>query len=359
MLRDNQTPFAALAFEQTHRNGARMAVVVARARFDLFPDGSLARAEKQFLVLADVYDGPPTTSPLIDVSDLAPFKPFADVTVIGDAYAPNGVASRQWTAGVKIGERRALIRVNGPRKWEPISKSGAGRWRLAEAALTAQAPSDYRYAAGGRIIGHPRGEADHDNPIGAGVLDPAVTSPFFAYDAPQIDSEQAPIVDAFARPAPQGLGPVAPVWGPRLRYAGTYDDAWRALDPPRPPDDHDYRFWQVAPPQLQLPGYLRAGEIIRLGRLARDAETVDFYIPDVEPWAHFRWIDGRDVFARMNRDGLHIDMRGDAPWRVDLTFRCWLEICPRFYCVDLALTDARGAAPLPFAREDGLAEASA
>ena len=80
-------------------------------------------------------------------------------------------------------------------------------------------------------------------------------------------------------------------------------------------------------------------------------------MPDLEPYAHFQWIDGREVFARLNRDGLHIDLRGEPPWPVAIKFRGWIEACPRFLRVDAGFTDAAGAARLPVSREFGLAEA--
>ncbi|KIU27885.1 hypothetical protein SR39_27355 [Methylobacterium radiotolerans] len=62
--------------------------------------------------------------------------------------------------------------------------------------------------------------------------------------------------------------------------------------------------------------------------------------------------------ARMNRDGLHIDMRTEPPWTVDVTFRVWIEICPRFQKVDLIHADSRGAGGLPASGEFGLEEAA-
>ena len=114
-----------------------------------------------------------------------------------------------------------------------------------------------------------------------------------------------------------------------------------------------------APAALRQPGYLAAGAWIVLGRLTQGVDVVSFALPDLEPFAHFRWRDGREVIARMNRDGLHLDLRGPPPWRVAITFRAWVEICPRFHLLDLALTDAAGAATLPVSGEHGLEEARA
>jgi hypothetical protein len=75
MLASNATPFAAIAFEQKHRDGADMAVLAVRGQFHLSPDGSLRPSGARRLVLADEYAGDPHATPLLHPGDLIPFKP--------------------------------------------------------------------------------------------------------------------------------------------------------------------------------------------------------------------------------------------------------------------------------------------
>ena len=355
MLGNNETPFAAIGFEQMHRDGQRMAVAAVRASYELHPDGTLTAAGRQALVLSDVYDGSPATAPLLAASDLVPFKPAADVTVLGEAHAPDAEALSAWAAGVKVGDRAHVLRVHGARQWEPRG----GRFVLGPATPCTRAPIDWRAASGGRHIGDPKGNVDPRNPVGPGLIDAKYTSPLHAYDAPQVDSEEHPVADPLGRPEPQGFGPVPPHWAWRSRHAGTFDPAWHDARAPRLPADFDYRFHQCAHPALATPDYLRPGTRIVLGRLAAGAGQLSLQLPDVEPFAHFRWTDGREVFARLNRDGVHIDLRGEPPWPVAITFRCWIEACPQLYKVDVGLTDEQGARGLPAAGLHGLAEARA
>ncbi|KMO31200.1 hypothetical protein VQ03_27590, partial [Methylobacterium tarhaniae] len=88
MLIRNETPFAAMGFGQLHRDGAPMAVLCVRAGYVLNPDGSLQLAADQAIVLNDVYEGDPLRTPLLRVGDLIPYKPAADVTLLGAAHAP-------------------------------------------------------------------------------------------------------------------------------------------------------------------------------------------------------------------------------------------------------------------------------
>lgn len=359
MLGINDTPFAAVGFEQIHRDGQRMAVLSARACYELYPDGRLILATGQKLALSDVYDGPPQSSPLMQASDLIPFKPAADVTVLATAYAPKGESMASWIAGVKIDDHAHVIRVNGPREWLASPANGGSGFALGPSQRCSMVPVDFRKAFGGRSIGDPNGDADQRNPVGPGLLDAKYTSVLHNYEAPVIDSETEAIGDPFARPDPQGFGPVAPSWFWRRRFAGTYDSSWRETRQPRLPQDFDYRFYQSAHPGLILAGYLRPGALVALARLTPGGGQLAFQVPDLEPYAHFQWIDGREVFARLNRDGLHIDVRGEPPWPVAITFRGWIEICPQFLRIDAGVTDASGAAHLPVSREHGPAEAVA
>ena len=195
MLKDNDTQFAAIGFEQVHLDGRRMVVLVARASYELSPDGSLCLVSSQRVVLSDLYDGNPHNGSLLKASDLAPFKPNSDVTVSGKSYAPNGEPSASWTSGVRVDDHSYVLRIHGPREWEPNSQQLSPSWKLGMAKKVTSVPVDYRHAAGGRVIGHPRGDADPYNPIGPGILDPKMTSSRFSYEAPQIDSAAHPILE--------------------------------------------------------------------------------------------------------------------------------------------------------------------
>ena len=46
---------------------------------------------------------------------------------------------------------------------------------------------------------------------------------------------------------PAGFGPIPPHWQPRLRYAGTYDEAWQRDRYPLYPTDLDDRFFLCSP----------------------------------------------------------------------------------------------------------------
>jgi hypothetical protein len=374
MLGKNNSPFAAIAFEQMHRDGDRMAIIAVRGRFELAADGRLAVAAKQEIVLADECQGEPLKAALTKVSDLVPFRPAADITVQGVSYPPKGESSTGWSFSIGIENRTHVLRCNGYRVWEREEEGRAAsssssakpgnaqpRWRLGASQPARRVPLEYKFAAGGEMIGAPRHQVDPRNPQGVGVLHTSFQGSAEPIPAAVIDSVTAPVVDPHIAPEPQGMAPVPPSWQWRQRYAGAYDEAWRKERHPRLPRDFDYRFYQVAHPELIWPGFLRGDERFRLINLSRQASVLDFQLPGVALVAKFEWLDEREVIARLNLDGAHIDMREGPPWFVDLTWRAWIAICPRFFRIDLGMVrlTSPDLAPLPIAGEAGLEEATA
>ncbi|MDC0749944.1 DUF2169 family type VI secretion system accessory protein [Polyangium mundeleinium] len=344
MLATNATPFAALGFEQIHRDGSAMAVIAVRAGFLLTPEKRLLLAPDQHLILADEYEGDPHRTPLVGVCDIVPFKPFADVTILGTAYPPEGRCSTRWYVDVIVGDYDCTLRVHGPRVWTPVDEHHRRTWRPGDVKEAECVAIDYRFAAGGPILGSPDGDVEPRNPIGPGILDRAQTPPETRSPMPMIDSEAAPIDNPFARPEPQGFGPVPPWWSWRQKHAGTYDEAWLKERHPVLPADFDYRFYQTAHPRLILPRYLVGDEIVRLEGVSPDGGSVGFRLPRLSPYARFSWVDGRRVTALLNCDGLHIDAR-TQPWRVDMTWRGWIAMGKGFSWIDLFVA-AQGDASL-------------
>lgn len=110
--------------------------------------------------------------------------------------------------------------------------------------MATRVPLDYRCASVGRYVGDPDGGADARNLLGPGLLHREFSRVGKPCRAPQIDSARAPVDAPFARPLPQGFGPVPPFWSWRQAHAGTYDEAWQAAPERRLPDDFDCRFYQ-------------------------------------------------------------------------------------------------------------------
>src|SRR6185437_14798586 len=83
-------------------------------------------------------------------NDLAPFKPHADVLLVGHAYAPRSEVARSLTARLIVGEAEKAVEVVCPRVLGPEGD-------LREGARWNKMPLRYEYAAGGLSTWNPVG----------------------------------------------------------------------------------------------------------------------------------------------------------------------------------------------------------
>lgn len=356
MLSRNDTPFAAIGFGQTHRDRTDMAVICVRGSYIIDAYGALKPADVQKIELADVYESDANRSLLVRVGDLIPFKPQADVTVLGTAYPPGGRAAESWDVSVAITDHHVALTAHGPRAWEPALNLFRPTWKLGRSRPAASVPLDYRHAAGGRFIGDPEGGCDPRNPIGPGILHAEFSRIGQPLRAPQIDSSRVPVAEPFATPQPQGFGPVPPSWLWRECFCGTRDEAWQRQEMPYLPADFDYRFYQTAHPDLVLP-HLSGDERIHLARMVPGGGKLVIDLPGLVPVARHTWFDGRSVDARLNLDGVHLDLRApEGPWRADFTWRGWLAQCPVYQGAVTSIATLADAVGLPGYDEFGLTE---
>lgn len=326
---DNRTPFPALAFRQYNLAGDLLGVVVARGTFKLTNGGPLVLDDiQQPLVMSDVYDGDPHETPQMGCTDLAPFKPATDVTFIGAAFAPDGVATSSWTCGLKVGPVQKQLRVHGPRSWRAKTRKtwrglvdkekedALDGWELTSGEPVTYVPIDWRLALGGQLVG---GETFERNPVGMGLVDEEKFRDKPEWPAPQIEDADEPIRSVGDRPSPSGFGPLSPFWEDRLKKAGTYDDVWLKERHPLLPGDFDFSFWQAAHPDLIANPWLQGDEPFELDHLLPGIEMLQGRLPNIRLEVT---IDRGTGPGRgpMVLDGVHFDMRPGVG-RVFLTWR--------------------------------------
>ena len=308
-------------------------VVIVKASYAL-AEGPLKPADAPApIALADRWHDPDdaTRSSLRVAGDAVLFKPATDVFVTGAAHAPSGQPTASWNAGVVVtggwGSIRYGARVCGPRWWEHHRLRG---WTTTPAEPARSVPIRYERSFGGAYEKDEQPEVHPDNPSGVGFLPSARMRRDQRYPAPQWTPP------AQADPAPgevtplTGLGPVARPWRSRLKWAGTYDDAWLQRTrteaqqglPPDYPADFDPRFFQCAHPSLIAPGHLSGDERIGLVGLVEGRERLSFDLPGERLAAHIkgRFRKWRETDLRL--DTVHIDLDHR---RIDLTWRLTLD----------------------------------
>jgi hypothetical protein len=281
---DNRSPFAADRGWVRDRNGTEIWIVAVKCTFDIRADGSTAISNEQPPVLrAPDYYGEPGRSSLRVDGDLVLTKKTTDVIVAGHAYAPDGRAVSELTAGFRVGPVQKVLRIVGDRVWNGTRPTAAEPF--------VKMPLVYERAFGGvdRRSSNPERDADWRNPVGTGFalsrehLD-GVALPNVEYPDDRVSSWKD-------RPRPAGFGPIGSHWPARARFAGTYGDKWMKERQPLLPDDLDDRFFQCAPEDQQAPAFLHGGEPVILHHMTPSGDR-SFRLPKIFLGFDTRFNDG-------------------------------------------------------------------
>jgi hypothetical protein len=293
---NNQTPFAADHTWVIDKAGNKIWLVVVKATFDIEPNGRcrLCAEQEPALPMAEAY-GEFGKSSLRYEADLLGVKPGTDILVRGDAIAPKGKRVTALDVVLRAGPIQKRLRVTGNRIW---TKSVLGGIVMSSPEPFEQMPVIYERAYGGWDRSAPDVEQhrlDGRNPVGIG----------FAVRLENVDGLQVPnieypeqLIAAWTdRPPVAGLNVVDSAWSPRRELAGTYDDNWRRTRFPSWAADFDPHYYNSAPPDQQLQGYLIGGERVDVVNMSENG-ALSFEIPTVR--LSFRTRFGRE---RLDHDG--------------------------------------------------------
>jgi hypothetical protein len=266
--------------------------VVSKATYTLAQGESALAAEQEGVNERDAFwDDDPRRS-LFAPSDLAPFKPRADVILVGHAYAPRSELVRSLVTRLMVGEMEKAVEVFCPRV---LGREGD----LREGQRWSKMPLRYEYAAGG---------LDTWNPVGVGPSAP--TDPYGQRPLPHLQPPGLRVSQWRDIFVPTGFGPISPSWRLRREKLGRRAEGWSeegwtriALD-----DDFDGEFFQTAPPDQQIET-LHDDERLVLEYLHPDHPSLTTKLPGVHPRA-FVEIPGtqpRDLLMTPDTLWIHTD----------------------------------------------------
>ncbi|ALV06986.1 DUF2169 family type VI secretion system accessory protein [Roseateles depolymerans] len=274
---DNRTRYVADGAWHRDSEGAEVWVVAVKATYEVLPSGALRIARVQEPLRSGPEPFPGLVSPRWE-SDFGPRKAATDIVLTGHAYAPTGADGQphpvdQLVAGFSVGPVHRRLRVWGDRHWS----SNATNASPSRPTPFLRMPLVFERAFGGP--GEVGGRLAA-NPVGLGWPGAAGSE---RSGLPNLEMDDHPIRGPRDQPEPAGVGVVASHWPWRSRYAGTHDDRWMQERYPLPPLDQDPRFFQIAPPAQQVPGYLRGGEPVSLFNLTppgcAQEGRIDFRLP--------------------------------------------------------------------------------
>jgi hypothetical protein len=305
-------PFRAASLVWQPNAGGHVLTVVCKATFHLLPiESQLAEQQEQPNDGDSHWDDDRERS-LYAPSDVVPFKPRADVLVVGHAFAPRKEPVRSLTARVVVGEVNKAIEIFADRSF---SQDG----RLRDTSRFIKMPLRYERAAGG---------PGTSNPAGMSLTS---VDRYGNVAVPNLQPVGFKIVDRKGVIEPIGFGPIAPTWPSRAaklgRHAAALSSASFYQSPL--PEDFDPAFFNAAPVDQQL-DVIRDNERILLENLSSEHPRLVTNLPGVHP----------RVF---------VERRGAGP--EDLTMACdtlWIDT-DRSLCT----VTFRGRVPLEHPNQPG------
>jgi uncharacterized protein YjbI with pentapeptide repeats len=300
--------------------------IVVKATFDLVDGGIATPSAEQQGLLGDVLVGDEESGSLRYEADLAPFKPRADLLLVGHVRAAEPV--RMVDLSFRVGSYTKLLRVFGDREW-----------RVSGATLPepfTRMPLVYERSFGGPSV--------PQNPVGLGDGPRVDAQGRTRHWLPNIEHPRALVSSELSRPAPSGFGPLRRTWAPRNVPSGSFGGGWTEARWPWLPDDFDFGYYNAAPADMQVP-YLRGDETLELTGFHPDRRRLTTRLPGVRVRCFVRPAvdDAQEVTPgfteiALNLDTLHVDTDTDQVvllWRgltvvsdVDLSELGYLIVVP-------------------------------
>lgn len=221
-----------------HPSGPMLVVVVKRV-FHLVPGQPLAPVEPPPPPGGCLFAGDDPHGECLADSELAPFKPQADVLLSGSCHAPHGRAVPALVAGFSLGPVQKRIAVFGERTWRKgLFSAGAG-----DPQPFTVMPLTWSRAYGG--------PGWRDNPVGCGRDSDHL---------PNLEWPDRLLAKPKAAQPPSGVGPLNALWHARARLLGTFPADWLKRHAPAYPADFDWSYFNAAPADQRVPGHLRGDE---------------------------------------------------------------------------------------------------
>lgn len=248
-------------------DGRELLVVAIKATYKIPEDGKEPElAETQLpLTEADEFSGEPGLSAMLYETDYAHRKPQCDVLLNGSAYAPQGKFAYKVPVALQVGAMKKAFVVVGNRTWRrainSVKPTNPEPFRVM--------PFSYGNAFGG-VDDTPPDPMKHrtymPNPVGKGFYGNTDVRLMEGKPLPNTEELKNSIAKPDGKYQPMALGPMGRNFDPRYKFAGTYNQEWLDNQAPFWPDDFDYRYFQSAPADQQIP-YPQGGEPVVLMNL--------------------------------------------------------------------------------------------
>lgn len=277
---ENDTPMGFFALPGRGPSDNPVLTVVVKCTFRMQANEPATLAPEQDpIIFGDQLQDPEKGGSTVFEDDLATFKPRSDVVIVGKAFAPKGSAVHALDVGFRVGELKKIIRVIGNRYW----RSGGllGDITASEPEPFTEMDLIYENAFGG--IDMKWGDYCAENPVGRGMFSKKAKKEVLDNKPlPNIEAPKNLIKSWKDRPKPVGFGFIGKGWPQRIAFLGTYDEKWKRERYPERPLDFKFDYFNAAPRDQQVEGYLKGDEKVELIHLTPN-ERIEFQLPGKPP----------------------------------------------------------------------------
>ncbi|MFZ1984846.1 MAG: DUF2169 domain-containing protein, partial [Desulfatitalea sp.] len=233
----NETPFAFASIMGKVVFPENTITLIVKGSYSLAPGApaALLPPEKQLPPGGDLrYDDDPH-APIRYESDFAYLKPRADVLLVGHCHAPEGRSAKACRVTLQAGPIRKSLMVFGDRSWQ---RDRLGIREKSE-------PKPFKAMA-----------LRYENSFGG----PSESVDPWLPNLESLDGDR--VVASHPGGIPAGFGPLGRAWSERMALAGSYSDRWKIERWPWLPEDFDWGYFNAAPPDQQVQGYLQGDETL-------------------------------------------------------------------------------------------------
>jgi len=200
-----------------------------------------------------------------------------------------------------VGNRSKTLWVFGNRYWQ---RSLVGLWSMTDPEPFSQMAVTYENSFGG--------PGYEKNPVGKGhIQNLKKNDGKDARALPNIEDTRELVTSPHSKIFPPGFGPLDRMWTPRVQLAGTLNKTWLKKNWPGPPDDFDWGYFNAAPRDMQVEGYLRGDEELYFENLHARISTYRTRLPGLRARCFVTGKteeDARFKEVSMNLDTLWVDM---------------------------------------------------
>lgn len=273
------SPYVTASFATQLEPPQDLLVVVVKATFDL-GESAVSLSDDQMLPSGDVHHDDDPKASLRYASDFVPFKPRADVLLVGSV--PSGAEGNVAFVTLSVAKLERRLAVFGDRTWRRLG--GA-----TDPAPFVRMPLRWERALGGPL--------SKDNPVGVGHGTATL--------APNLEDPERLLDRADKVVAPTCFGPISRDWKQRASQLGTYDKTWLRTRWPYFPEDFNPSYFNAAPKPQQI-AFLEGGERFKITGVA--AHALQGRVPKERP----------RVFAQRTKEAggelVELRMRLDTLW---------------------------------------------